>query len=149
MPKLGMSLEYLIMIVVLGLVALLTIATFGGFIDVGRGTSEQASHTYWRNADIGIIDWNLCGENATLVVKNNQRYDIRLNLIELNDGAFNITFGGTLGPEKFAVVSDRMAPGLSEHDKPRFFTVKMHYDNLDDGINGKIFVGAVELAGTC
>ena len=141
------SIEYLVILAVVIIVALVVVAVLGGFIDIGRGSSIQAAKVYWRGAEIGILDWKISGTTATLAVRNNQDYTIKITNATIDpvgaatyDGA-SIQPGGT---DILTATVPSCSAGTSYSYKVTFY-----YNNTDYGINDKVFTGARDIEGNC
>ena len=142
------SIEYLVILAVVIIVALVVVAVLGGFIDIGRGSSVQAAKTYWRGAEIGIMDWKVSGTTATLVIRNNQDYKIKITNATLN-GAGAATYGGaTIQAGGTATLSASGLPSCAA-GTPYSYTVIFYYNNTENNINDKTFTGARSIEGTC
>jgi len=140
------STEYLVILAVVIIVALVVVAVLGGFIDIGRGAGEQASKSYWRTADIGLVDWTIAGTSGTFVIRNNQDYQVRLTNISVGNSTLTPPTG-ILAPGATATVSGT-TPTCASGDAYAY-TVSVTYDNTEHGITGKVFTGAKDIVGTC
>ncbi len=93
--------EYLIILAVVVIIALIVIGVLGGFPGMTRGINERDSAAYWTGADVGIIRYNLpASGNSTLVFRNNKNFQINL---------MNLTVDGTT----FSLGNASIAPGAS------------------------------------
>jgi hypothetical protein len=141
------STEYLVILAVVIIVALVVVAVLGGFIDIGRGAGEQAGKTYWRSADIGLMDWVMDNSGAdTLAVRNNLDYKINVTAISVGGTNVDVTDleldSGETGTQTGAWSNCTTG---SSYSLPVIFT----YDNTEYNITGKTFAGIKNIEGTC
>lgn len=140
------SVEYLVILAVVLIIALVVVAALGGFIDIGRQAGPQASKTYWRTAEIGLLDWAISSTgDDTLVIKNNMDY--RINVTEVTVGTSNQTVGQTLMPGESKTVANAWVTCTS--GDAFAYKVTVEYDNIEYNITGKSFTGAKEIEGDC
>ncbi len=141
------STEYIVILAVVIIVALVVVAVMGGFIDIGRGTGEKVTKTYWRGADIGLLDWVMsAGSNDTLVIRNNLDYRIKVTrisvggtLVDVTD--FELSPGGTT-TKTGAWASCTSGSAFS-------YAVIFTYDNVEHSIVNKTSTGVKNIDGTC
>jgi hypothetical protein len=91
--------EYLIILAVVVIIALIVIGVLGGFPGMTRGISERDSATYWTVADVGIIRYNLpASGNSTFVFRNNKNFQVEL--VNLTVDATTLSLGNaTVAPD--------------------------------------------------
>ncbi|MFH0860384.1 MAG: hypothetical protein V1921_04230 [Candidatus Altiarchaeota archaeon] len=147
MRKAQASTEYLVILAVVIIIALVVVAVLGGFIDIGRGADAQAAKSYWRIADIGLVDWNQDATTLTVVARNNQDYKIAISAISPDGGVTNssansgpIQPGGT----KTFTITKSCSSGDTYS-----YPMTVYYNDTQHGINSKIFTGAKDVIGTC
>ncbi|MCX6776146.1 MAG: hypothetical protein NT130_04845 [Candidatus Micrarchaeota archaeon] len=82
------AIEYLIILAVVVIIALIVIGVIGGFPGMTRGVSERDSAAYWAGADVGITRYFLTDSGGTsqLVLRNNRLFAINFTDITF-DGA--------------------------------------------------------------
>jgi len=141
------SIEYLVILAVVIIVALVVVAVLGGFIDIGRGSSLQAAKTYWRGAEIGLMDWKISGTTATLVVRNNQDYKIKITNATIT-GLAGATYAGSTIPPGGTATLTATVPSCTAGTSYSY-TIAFYYNNTEQGINDKVFTGARAIEGTC
>jgi len=145
------SVEYLVILAVVLIIALVVVAALGGFIDIGRQAGPQASRTYWRTAEIGLLDWVMSStaNSSSVVVKNN--LDYRINVSQINIGgsdASNLT-AFQLAPGETETVSSQDWGVCTASGTSFSAEVIISYDNLEYDITGKSFTGASDIEGSC
>lgn len=140
------STEYLVILAVVIVVAVVVAGLMGGFISFGGGTAEKTGRIYWKTSEIGILEWIVDDiYNDTIVVRNNQEYDIFL---------VNVTIHGNE-----QIVDESLVPGETKTLKSAWvnctkgsgysYTVKFLYDNIEFNLTGKEFTGSEKISGTC
>jgi flagellar basal body-associated protein FliL len=77
--------EYLIILSIVIVIALVVVGAMGGIPRLGSSTSSRTSAAYWQQADVGISASFLNASGARLVVKNNQPFRIRITNAYLKD----------------------------------------------------------------
>jgi uncharacterized protein (UPF0333 family) len=119
MKKRGqLSTEYLVILGVVVIIALIVIAVLSGFIDIGAGSSTAANDAYWKSAQIGITHKTVYDNgSAQFVLRNNAGKKIRL--MEFNiDGTNMITDSNgvvmPLGGTK--TISGNVPSGFNNYD---------------------------------
>ncbi|MBN2014246.1 MAG: class III signal peptide-containing protein [Candidatus Altiarchaeota archaeon] len=143
------SVEYLVILAVVLIIALVVVAALGGFINIGGRAGSQASQTYWRTAEIGLADWVMSSAgNDTLVIKNNMDYRIRVvNVTLIGVGGAEAVVNVDLSPGATATVSRAWSTCTSGN--PFSYDVTFEYTNLDYNITGKSFIGVSPIEGNC
>ena len=94
--------EYLIILAVVVIIALIVVGVIGGFPGMTRGVSERDSASYWATADVGIVRYYVNGSLAQMVIRNNKIFTVNLT---------NITFDGV--GDALAPTSLLISPGTS------------------------------------
>jgi hypothetical protein len=89
------TIEYLLIIAVVVVIALVVVSLLTGFLDNTGGIDEQSTKIYWSSQPVAITD-SLADNNgsAQIVVKNNTDGIITLNRITANDVPTDVN-GGT------------------------------------------------------
>jgi hypothetical protein len=88
--------EYLIILAVVIIIALVVIGVLGGIPGIGSGMRATADSTYWRTANIGItsIVANVDG-NVNITLRNNFPDSIRIQNVTLTDGSNPVKYDNT------------------------------------------------------
>lgn len=140
--------EYLIILAVVIIIALIVVGVLGGIPGIGKSSSKQASQAYWGSTDIAIPDYYLSAgtDVLTLNLRNNLDTSIRVQ---------NISVASTVnGSSTFTLV-----PGATQYtsvakqcttvgDPFSFTPVIIQYTDLSTGAN-YTFTGTVALSGDC
>jgi hypothetical protein len=95
--------EYLIILAVVVIIALIVVGVLGGFQGLSGGITRQQSEAYWSSiADIGVLpNYKISPAIAELTVRNNRPFPIKLKNIMIENE-------GTISPEGLTI-----PPGLS------------------------------------
>jgi len=168
------AVEYLIILAVVIIIALVVVGVLGGFPSLTRGVNEKESALYWQGAEIAIQKYYftaatpLTGANSTLTLRNNKNFDVSLDLI----GGLQMTKGdGTFINVTMACKTDSDCTGspvsLSPGDSKSFvinytnwitefcinkgdsFSRKVNFYYRDTDGNPYSFVGTMPLVSTC
>ncbi|MCX6767425.1 MAG: hypothetical protein NTY90_01680 [Candidatus Micrarchaeota archaeon] len=169
------AVEYLIILAVVIIIALVVVGVLGGFPSLTRGVNEKESALYWQGSEIAIQKYffasavPLTTTNSSISLRNNKNFDIRFSLpygiqMTKGDGTF------TAVPLNCKTVSDcsgnttvTMSPGDSKNlviaypnwvtdfcnSKGDTFSRKVTFNYTDTEGNYYIFVGTVPLVTTC
>ncbi len=156
MDKGQLSTEYLVILAVVVIVALIVVTVLGGFIDIGAGAGVQASKSYWRGADIGLLNWKvaLAGSSSYFTVRNNLDYTIQITSFTV-DGVTVIGGGGgmvslTLNPGQSRTVNQDISTcAAGSAGSPYAAAVSVIYTDVDHTIADLKFDGVKKIEGTC
>jgi hypothetical protein len=75
--------EYLIILAVVIIIALIVVGVMGGIPGIGSGAKSQASSAYWRTAEIAITSSSVNPAGTTLNLRNNNPNTVRINSMTL------------------------------------------------------------------
>jgi len=79
------SSEYIIILAVVIILALVAVAVLGGFVNIGGEADDNAAKAYWRSAPIGILNWELAADGAVrMVIRNNLDTQVRILAVNIN-----------------------------------------------------------------
>ena len=139
--------EYLIILAVVVIIALIVVGVLGGFQTITGGISRQQSEAYWSGAEIGILpNYLINASGAYLTIKNNKAFAINVESVQLDDS-------GTLTPSPVYLTpgstADVEVSGIACTQGQQFsYTVTIKYS---DPTTGRVFVftGATPLVGVC
>lgn len=147
--------EYLIILAVVVIIALIVIGVMGGFPGITRGISERDSAAYWAGADIGLIRYSLVvtgsSSDSTLVFRNNKNFQVRMTNISF-DGTNTTGFpveviapGASVGVN---ITSTDLDCGSASAGQSFSRNVVIYYTDPQYG-NAYTFTGEKPLVGTC
>jgi len=145
------AIEYLIILAVVVIIALIVIGVIGGFPGMTRGISERDSAAYWTSADVGITRYfvSATANKTQLVVRNNRLFAINFTGISLDSGVnvLNYTTGVLIAPGSAVVVNLTVA-GCPAATQSYSRNINMSYNDATYSVV-YTFIGEKPLVGTC
>jgi len=125
--------EYIIILAVVIIVALIVVGVIGRIPTLGGSTSVRTSASYWQQAEIGITASYFNQTNGTVVVRNNLPFKIMLENMSIGSdyNATNLPIA-TIKSGAEAVVSFANNTGIVPGDVS--YAVSFTYSNLDSGL---------------
>ena len=77
--------EYLIVLAVVVIIALIVVAITGGIPGIGKGAQGRSSAAYWATADMAITDYGVSAASDDVVtIKNNMRNPVDVTAVSVN-----------------------------------------------------------------
>lgn len=141
------STEYLVLLAVALIVALVAIALLGWFPGVSADTRESQSRSYWNGAQpFAIVEYKISGTEVELVLLNTRSQKMRLKNITFGTEDLSVTstvFPG--GAQK--TVTGTLSTSCGSTGDLFDYDVAFLYDS--PGITGNVQVGAKPLIGKC
>jgi hypothetical protein len=144
------AIEYLIILAVVVIIALIVIGVIGGFPGMTRGISERDSAAYWAGADVGITRYFVAtGTNTSqLVVRNNRLFQINLTNITLDgSNSINYTAGVLISPGS-SVLVNMTTQGCGSAGQTFSKNIVITYKDATYGVTYTL-TGEKPLVGTC
>jgi hypothetical protein len=94
MRKSQAATEYMIILAVVIIIALIVVGVMGGIPGIGAGARDRTSAAYWAQADIGIAAFSnsMTVSLDSVKVVNNLRSTITISQINFTETAANTTF---------------------------------------------------------
>ncbi len=147
------SVEYLVLLAIAIVIAVVAVGVLSGFIKIGTATTyKKKGAIYWKSADIGIMDWEIfqtsASQNSTLVLQNNKEYQVTVDWVSIDGGDSTTALGLTLLPGDY-YKWEATAPFNCTSGGSYSFDVTFQYSNREHGVEGKSFTGVEKLAGSC
>ena len=144
------STEYLIILAVVIVVALVVVGILGWFPGLGGGIRESASQSYWKSATpFSISEYRVTAAgNVTLTMQNVLEQSVSVTLISFNN--LNTTFSPAID---FGSGDKRVVQfNLTQKSCPKIgdsfsYTVRITYDT--ENIPGNQQIGDKPLVGKC
>jgi len=146
MKKAQAAIEYLIILAVVVVIALIVIGVIGGFPGMTRGISERESASYWATADIGITRYFVNGTLAQLVVRNNKIFQINLTSLTFDASGTMTPTSLIVSPGASTQVNVTTSCGTAGSSFSK--NVRMYYIDPTYGTNYS-FTGEKPLVGSC
>jgi hypothetical protein len=147
------SVEYLIILAIAIVIAVVAVGVLSGFIKIGSATSyKKKGIVYWKSADIGIMDWEIYqtspSQNSTVVLQNNKEYLLTVNWVSIDGGATTYPIDVAMLPGN-VYKWEGTEPFNCTSGKSYAYPITFGYENKEYGIAGKVFTGTEQLAGPC
>jgi hypothetical protein len=138
--------EYLIILAVVIVIALIVIGVLGGIPGIGDPSGQQAAEAYWSTADVGVQDYYASATSDRLVMtaKNNQ--DDIIKIISIVAGGVTNDSVETLSPGATAEYS--VAQTCTSQGDAYDFETTVTYQDVATLANYS-FTGTVNLVGEC
>ncbi|MBI5224992.1 hypothetical protein HY989_03910 [Candidatus Micrarchaeota archaeon] len=80
------AVEYLMILAVVIIIALVVVGVLGGFPSLTAGISEKESAAYWTTADVGIVRTYVSGAAVQMVLRNNKNFAIEVTGVDVGTG---------------------------------------------------------------
>ena len=147
------SVEYLVLLAIAIVIAVVAVGVLSGFIKIGTATTyKKKGAIYWKSADIGIMDWEIfstsASQNSTLVLQNNKEYQVTIDWVSVNSGSTTYALDLTLLPGDYYLWTGA-APFNCTAGGSYSYEVTFQYQNKEHNVIDKSFTGIEKLAGTC
>jgi len=143
--------EYLILLAMVLIVAMIGIVLLGGFSGTGATTMNSESHAYWSGTarPIAINEWIQIDDTIYLEVENKEINRLIITGISFDGDVKNLSGGGwVFGPSSKKNISLAGLPMCNETSYDSFsYEIVIYYDSED--ITGKSQVGTKPIAGGC
>lgn len=148
MTKKGqVSTEYLVILAVVLVVALIVVALIGGMSPVSTGISESQSKNYWLSVSpISISAWNYHGTSLDLTLQNMDGQKITVSQISIGGSAvYSVNTSFAVGETR--TVTATLANCGSSGDSFELQNVSITY--MKDGISALLEKGDKTIVGKC
>lgn len=142
--------EYLIILAVIIIIALVVAGVMGWFPGLGGAITEQQSKAYWQGTSpIAVTDWQIGSNTGKFTLKNVSTDKITVNVINLkgDTNSSGTELPATLNAGESKSVSVNFT-GLGCTGTYQYNLI-IYYDVEGGGITGKKLVGAKPIVGTC
>jgi len=150
------AVEYLIILAVVIIIALVVVGVLGGFPTLATGVTEKDSLAYWQTADIGIEKPLLRSYGAgSLTIRNNKPFSVTfVNMTYANATNVMNATSKTLSPGQTSTVvaqngTYNNACGLAAVQDSYAVEITIFYSDASDSTRVYKFVGAKNLVGKC
>ena len=84
--------EYLIILGVVIIIALIVVAAMGGIPGIGTGAKQRASASFWQTADIAVPSYAVttAGDSINMTLRNNLRNSVTLTAMSIGGVSFTV-----------------------------------------------------------
>ncbi|MBS3165022.1 hypothetical protein J4439_06335 [Candidatus Woesearchaeota archaeon] len=153
MARAQASTEYLIILAVVIILALIVVGVLGGIPSIGSSSRRRTSELYWGSADIALTAYSFdaAGAANVLKVRNNLRGGITIRDITI-EGTSAVTSDTTLSSGESVTFS---GSGIASHKDcgssgdSYSYTVRVNYTDDDTGANYSFSGSGTPLEGSC
>jgi hypothetical protein len=148
MKKAQTATEYLIILAVVIIIALIVVGVMGGIPGMGGNAKAKTSAAYWSTAKVSFTSYSVNSAGATLNIRNSNAGSITITAVSLGGTALTmvpalpvtLTAGQT---QQFTSVSKTCASGSFS------FPVSVTYTEVDTGASITFEGDGQNLDGTC
>ena len=141
------STEYLVLLAVALIIALVVIGLLGWFPGLAGGARETQSKTYWKGANpFSITDYKINGTAVSLAMRNTADSKLTLRDVELDGSSMNSTNVSFRGGED-KLVTGTLGTTCGSAGTAFEYNVTIVYDSAS--IPGMRFIGEKPLVGKC
>lgn len=139
------AVEYLMILAVVIIIALVVVGVLGGFPTLTSGISEKESAAYWVTGDIGIARYMMNSSGTHMVLRNNKNFAVTVTGVAVG-GASGVALTETLQPgETTGFLRVNLASCTSgSYSK----VIDIDYSDATYGTS-YTFAGAKPLVGSC
>ncbi len=146
------AVEYLMILAVVIIIALVVVGVLGGFPSLTAGISEKESAAYWTTADVGIVRNVISATAATkakFVLRNNKNFAIEVTSVKVGSNTADALTGQTLQPGETtdALVDVGTVDCGNQGDSYTYNIVVTYKDSTY--LTDYTFTGAKQLVGVC
>ncbi|MBI4158876.1 class III signal peptide-containing protein [Candidatus Woesearchaeota archaeon] len=140
------STEYLIILGVVIVVALIVVAALGGIPGIGTSGAGKTSKLFWASAPVGFESYAISASGTdTLVVKNNQDFSVTLNSVNVN--SVNVANNNVINPGSSVTLTGNI--GACTAGQNYEYPVSIGYTDQSTGANFTYTGSGNNLVGTC
>lgn len=140
--------EYLVLLAMILIVALIGVILLGGFTESSSSAMEAEAKTYWMSArPLSITEWTQFNSTIFLKIRNTEPKRIVLKSISVGNQTTNLGVGWTLAPGAEKTIAISSMPTCSASYDYFSYNVTFVYDTSD--IAGISQRGSHPIAGRC
>ncbi|MBI2130177.1 hypothetical protein HYU10_00230 [Candidatus Woesearchaeota archaeon] len=142
--------EYLIILAVVIIIALIIVGVLGGIPGVGRSSAGRASAAYWSSADIALTDYafDAGGDSNAMKIRNNLRNQITVTNVRLG-GTDLITTDQSINPGETKNMSINTHKDCGDGGDSFSYDVIVDYTDSGTGASYTFTGDGNKLEGTC
>jgi len=145
--------EYLVILAVVVIIALIVVGVLGGFPTIGRQSDVKASMAYWASAPIGIKANSLTATgDGTLRLVNNLPTSVTVTDIQMdnaNPPTTSVYAGADTTLEPGEEVNFALSYDCGSQGDSYSANVEVEYNDDETSEDGLLFQGDNSLVGTC
>lgn len=139
--------EYLIILAIVIVIALVVVGLLGNFGSIGGGISQSQSKAYWGSVQpLALIEWSVSGSTGSLVFQNQTAGTITITDLNWGNVSINITDANLAAGGKATVTDSSITCGVSAGQP---FNKILAYKYNTPNLSGLWFTGVTAVAGSC
>lgn len=140
--------EYLIILAVVIIIALIVVSVLGWFPGFGGAITEQQSQAYWQSqSPLAIVQWNIDTSNTKLVLRNMTTTNIMVTEISMSGTNLGLTDTNIAGGGEESFTSSSIACASTDSRKQYAYDITITYTS--PGIANASQAGQKPLVGIC
>ena len=142
--------EYLIILAVVIIIALIVVGVLGGIPGVGRSSAGRASAAYWSSADIALTDYafDAGGDGNSMKIRNNLRNQVTITNVRLS-GTDVITTDQAISPGETKNMTINSHKDCGDGGDSYSYDVIVDYTDSGTGASYTFTGDGNKLEGTC
>ncbi len=145
--------EYLVILAVVIVIALIVVGVLGGFPGIGSSSKRRSSELYWGSADIAVTahSFDAAGAANVLKVRNNLRNTVTITAITVDETVVvtNDTSLASGGSATFSGSNIASHIDCGSSGDSYAYGVSIAYTDADTGANYTFTGAGTKLEGTC
>tara|TARA_Y100000310_G_scaffold343799_1_gene453090 strand:- start:2490 stop:2954 length:465 start_codon:yes stop_codon:yes gene_type:complete len=143
--------EYLIILAVVIIIALIVVGAMGGIPGIGTGARSRASATYWQTADIAIPSYAAftSTDDLNVTIRNNLRNSITLGTVTVGGGEQTCTSTSLAAGQSTTCSDDDGADGCAAQGDSFSYDISIAYTDDDTGASYTFTGEGHKLEGKC
>ena len=139
--------EYLIILAIVIVIALVVVGVLGGIPNIGGNISENQSKTYWGTVSpLAVIEWSVATSTGSIVFQNQTSNIITVTDLNWSGSGINITDVNIGAGSKATVTDSSITCGVGGGQG---YSKQFGYTYNTPNLSGLKFVGSVNLSGKC
>lgn len=142
------STEYLIILAIVIVIALVVVGVMGGIPTLGGQSGARTAEAYWTQTDIALSNYKVTassGDDDQFVIKNNKRFTIKVTDMQVNGVDITEASDYTLSPGETVTLTATVDSGTIGNSYS--LEVNATYDDEDNGITGYTMIPSEKLTG--
>ncbi|MFH1255977.1 MAG: hypothetical protein V1494_01660 [Candidatus Diapherotrites archaeon] len=145
--------EYLIILAVVIVIALVVVGVLGFLPGMGTGVTESQSKAYWASqSPLAVTDWQITGTagDATIVLRNQSSSKITVTGMHFHNGTTQ--YASTVTSTTYSAGEEKAIPFIGSQPvctSGQSYSLDFNITYSTPNISGKTEGGTVDLIGSC
>jgi len=139
--------EYLIIVSIVIVIALIAMTTVSGFPSLIGGTSKARSSDFWNRADFAITAYSLSSDgSAVMLLKSRKAYQVEVRQIDIGESMIKESMKLAPGEEKkLTLEAGKLATGTSGSEYSE--KIKFVYVDPEENATELVYAPEMQLVG--